>query len=485
MRYEPVGRLLVCGWCCVMSSMAWGEPVQWAENGHWYEYIGGDQTAAEWAAEASLRGAHLVTMTSAKENAFVESVRDAGFATSAFVTGGYQDVDADDYAEPDGGWRWVTGEPWDFTNWGVVEGIEQPDDLPDYGSGAGILGSRWQEDGVWGDFQGTIQWAAIFEWSADCDGDGVIDYGEILDGTHEDSNGDGVPDCCEAGVACHAITVDDDGPADFDTIQAALEFASDGDEVVVMPGMYTGDGGTVINFPGRVVTLRSIEGPESTMIDGEGVRRGISSSFGGTGIVVDGFTVRHCWTGGGGGGLLCGTGVDITFRHMIVEDNHAAADGGGANVGGAGTVIFENCRFRSNSAGAQGGGMQTHDSTVVIQGCRFDANAAAGQGGGIHNGHVAAPQSDLAISDTSFCDNDASAGSDIAGDWTDGEGVLFDDCPCSSDFDGSGTVDINDLLTVVAWWGTAGPMGDANGDGVVDVEDLLTAMDQWGTCDWL
>jgi hypothetical protein len=49
-------------------------------------------------------------------------------------------------------------------------------------------------------------------------------------------------------VPCGArtITVDDDGPADFDNIQAAIDDANDGDTVVVQPGAYTDDG--IINF---------------------------------------------------------------------------------------------------------------------------------------------------------------------------------------------------------------------------------------------
>ena len=35
-------------------------------------------------------------------------------------------------------------------------------------------------------------------------------------------------------------TVDDDGAADFDNIQAAIDAASNGDEIIVMPGTYIG-----------------------------------------------------------------------------------------------------------------------------------------------------------------------------------------------------------------------------------------------------
>jgi hypothetical protein len=43
---------------------------------------------------------------------------------------------------------------------------------------------------------------AIIEWSADCNGDGIVDYGQILDGTFEDANENGVPDCCEEQTPC-------------------------------------------------------------------------------------------------------------------------------------------------------------------------------------------------------------------------------------------------------------------------------------------
>ena len=54
-------------------------------------------------------------------------------------------------------------------------------------------------------------------------------------------------------------TVDDDGKADFDNIQAAIDAASDGDEIIVMPGTYTStQDGHVVNMLGKAVTLRSL-----------------------------------------------------------------------------------------------------------------------------------------------------------------------------------------------------------------------------------
>lgn len=472
--------MLTCvAWTVVLGGAeAFSMPTQWSVNGHWYEFRLGDQTADAWAGEAAGLGGHLVTMTSAQEAAHVEAVRDAANATAAFVTGGYQDASAPDYSEPSGGWRWVTGEVWDYVNWGEVAGAMQPDDLP---GGASVVGVRWQEDGLWADIDSGTEWGAVFEWSADCDGDGVVDYGEIQDGTHDDVNGNGIPDCCDEGVSCHPITVDDDGPADYADIQSALEAAEEGAEVLVMPGIYTSSAGEVINFPGRAVQLSSQDGADVTIIDGEGIRRGIGTSHGGSGIVVEGFTIRNCETGGGGGGILCGTGVDITFRSMRIEDNYAGGEGGGMNVGGAGTVSLIECLFVGNNA-VNGGGLHCHDASMTVSGARFESNVASGSGGAIHNSDGMS----LVIDNTSFCDNDAASGSDIWGGWTDAGGVMFDDCedscPADSHGNGDGVVAVDDLLIVIGAFGGSGPDGDVNEDGVVGVNDLLMVIDAWGPC---
>ena len=67
-------------------------------------------------------------------------------------------------------------------------------------------------------------------------------------------------------------TVDDDGKADFDNIQAAIDAASDGDEIVVMPGTYTGTGDYAVNMNGKAILLRSQNGAEDTIISGQGQR---------------------------------------------------------------------------------------------------------------------------------------------------------------------------------------------------------------------
>ncbi|UCD29284.1 MAG: hypothetical protein JSV03_02045, partial [Planctomycetota bacterium] len=47
------------------------------------------------------------------------------------------------------------------------------------------------------------------------------------------------------------IYIDDDGPADFNNIQAAIDAAGNGDTIVVGDGTYTGDGNRDIDFKGK------------------------------------------------------------------------------------------------------------------------------------------------------------------------------------------------------------------------------------------
>jgi hypothetical protein len=54
--------------------------------------------------------------------------------------------------------------------------------------------------------------------------------------------------------------------------------------------------------------------------------------------------------------------------------------------------------------------------------------------------------------------------------------------PCTADVDGSGAVDVSDLLAVLAAWGGSDQSADLNDDGVVDVTDLLELLAAWGPC---
>ncbi len=186
----------------VVSAAVAGDAVQWrvedGGNGHWYaihfdsEYVCWDNARVR----AESRGGHLVSLTSASENDFVVSsvIRPADPGSGEW--GPYMGATAQGL--PWGQWRWVTGEPWAFS--GFAEGEPNSN-----GSEVHLHFRHWQYGLYWNDsFACGMTRSFVVEWSADCNGDGIVDYGQCRDGSLPDFNGNNVPDCCERGESCAA-----------------------------------------------------------------------------------------------------------------------------------------------------------------------------------------------------------------------------------------------------------------------------------------
>jgi hypothetical protein len=63
------------------------------------------------------------------------------------------------------------------------------------------------------------------------------------------------------------------------------------------------------------------------------------------------------------------------------------------------------------------------------------------------------------------------------------QGAAFIESSCPADLDGSGVVDVSDLLQLLGAWGPCtGCVEDLDGSGSVDVSDLLTLLATWGVC---
>ncbi|MBU0702204.1 T9SS type A sorting domain-containing protein [bacterium] len=139
-------------------------PVQWSTNGHYYEVVTPNPPGISWdqaktAAEAStfqgLHG-HLATVASSEENSFIYGLLPSIASTWGYFLGGYQPENS---GEPNEDWRWLTGEPFSYTNWqgeepnnagAGVTGDGQQDMLWMYGDAASH-GGEW--DDVWGWYQ--------------------------------------------------------------------------------------------------------------------------------------------------------------------------------------------------------------------------------------------------------------------------------------------------------------------------------------------
>lgn len=111
-----IGVLLVVSW-------TGAAPILNPDNGHYYERVDRDRlTGCTWAvakAEAEALShlgvaGHLATVTSQEERDFILDNLGTYDELIHHWLGGYQYVQTD---EPAGGWGWVTGEPWVYTDW--------------------------------------------------------------------------------------------------------------------------------------------------------------------------------------------------------------------------------------------------------------------------------------------------------------------------------------------------------------------------------
>jgi len=212
-------------------------------------------------------------------------------------------------------------------------------------------------------------------------------------------------------IPCQAkiIYVDDDGPADFNNIQAAIDDCNDGDEIVARDGVYTGDGNRDIDFKGKAITLRSENGPEKCIIDCqanyEDLHRGFYFHSGeDVNSILDGFTITNGYALDGGGIYSEHSSPMVT--RCILTENQTYINGAGLYITNS-SLTLSNCIFSSNYAGYFGGGIYCVNGSPKITNNTF-LNNSAHWGGGIFRGTGMA-----IITDNVFTGNHADYGGGI------------------------------------------------------------------------
>ncbi|MCF7810989.1 choice-of-anchor D domain-containing protein, partial [bacterium] len=182
-------------------------------------------------------------------------------------------------------------------------------------------------------------------------------------------------------------------PEDYETIQEAIDDATDDDVIIVHPGTYTEN----INLLGKEIVVGSLyvttgqeEYIDSTIIDGDGAGIVVRLRNGETeNTRISGFTITNGEASYGGGlyinasspsldhllvtgnhvtrwgaGIYCTADAAPAMSHVTVADNAADAGNGGIHVYNGGTATIDNSIFFDNTPAATPNGMTVTYSDV-------------------------------------------------------------------------------------------------------------------------
>jgi hypothetical protein len=205
-------------------------------------------------------------------------------------------------------------------------------------------------------------------------------------------------------------------PADYPSIQQAINASINGDTVLISPGTYKEN----LTFLGKSITVTSEAGPQVTIIDGNRVGPTVRFNTGeGPGSILSRLTVQHGDRGLNSDGI--GGGISIeqsspTILNNIITNNTACAGGAGIGVfigspmiqgniisgnveagclgdlGAGGIMILLTSSAQilnntiSNNAFQNGGGIllsDTGDLPLTIRGNMITGNDGGPTGGGI------------------------------------------------------------------------------------------------------
>jgi predicted outer membrane repeat protein len=187
-----------------------------------------------------------------------------------------------------------------------------------------------------------------------------------------------------AGVCGGAvIRVEADGSGDYPTIQAAINAAVNGDEIVLGDGTYRGTGNRDMDFKGKAVTVQSEKGAEGCVIDCQNAGRGFVFHSGeSSGSILEGVTITR-GSAESGAGVHCSASSPL-IRRCTLAENKATRKGGGIYIQSGGAPQLVECVFYGNRAeGETGGAVNSLQSSPTFHRCSFDHNYSKGRGGAI------------------------------------------------------------------------------------------------------
>ncbi len=228
---------------------------------------------------------------------------------------------------------------------------------------------------------------------ADCNGNGVPDWMDLSNGTSTDLNGNWIPDDCEPATATWYVDPNA-GPgglgtqfSPFATIAEAAAIILPGHEVILQDGIHQVPAGAGLEVDFANIALRSANGQGQCIVQ---LGRRALSVRGPGHALVQGITFRGGFANlHENGGVLAAVDAEL-FVSDCSFDGSQAGGGGAISVEGGGTQIrrcsFANCSDFGGAAEEGGGALRLDRLTepgAIIDECVFTGNEVRSLGGAV------------------------------------------------------------------------------------------------------
>ncbi len=278
----------------------------------------------------------------------------------------------------------------------------------------------------------------------DCDGDGVDDFVQVVNGTVPDVNHDLVSDICLPIWNGPTWSVDVNGPAlgngspslPFRTLGAAFDAAANQGTIEVADGTYVGPDNRNLDFGGRDLRVVGLHGPAHCVIDCQGLGRAFTvSAPAGSDSLIAGFAIENgdaSQAPDAGGSSSFGGGIAAFSASPLIVgctiENCRAESGAGIYFSGTSGLV-QDCVVSSNhgiGTQSRGGGIECFVSGVSIVHCIVQGNSAT-DGGGIWSSGSHNAQPAERISQSAILGNTATSGGGVFM-FADGFHLQIDDC---------------------------------------------------------
>jgi hypothetical protein len=164
----------------------------------------------------------------------------------------------------------------------------------------------------------------------------------------------------------------------YATIQQAVNSATNGSMVIILPGNYSGAGNHGVNIGGKIVTIKSQQGPSFTTINCQRNQAFFTQSTETTNTIIDGLTITNGYVATGldwsGQGIINLQGSGLTVRNCVFTQNETLATYVTTTTAiifpqnGNSTLVVNNCLFCANTIGGGGWTWTAGGSAYVVGG---------------------------------------------------------------------------------------------------------------------